>query len=458
MPSPLKQQVRSLGGGSKGGSPSPPILWALRLFAVLSFAAVALLLLLMLRVGFDDGHAAPIPSTVETSTTTTAATTNKGGQSSSSSSTDPPVTIAYAISLVKCGDRQSNAAGLVDAALVLRHSVHLTSVRNYEQSGSKYDYKMYAIVHEDAISCSQVLQDVGFELVVVPKPIDESEIRGDYLRKNIHREWCCGIDEFVKLYAYSKVGTTEPIIVHVDIDFVFLKPMDDLFDAMLYDKDTPQGRLARSRIQLELRANKSTDPWPDKIGAFITRDWAQVNPGRKPLFQAGFLVARRDPTITEETFNIIREGNYTGGWTYWNGWGALGYGAFVGAMAMQGLMAYYYDHVRPNTAVELNQCRYNHMGMNVLFEYAPNFSRPKDPKRGKCRNNLEYCEDCRKTALDDIYNVHFTQCRKPWNCIGVGAPGGTTPEAEAKGIKMDAIDTHSGNFGTYISSLNGLIH
>lgn len=30
-------------------------------------------------------------------------------------------------------------------------------------------------------------------------------------------------------------------------------------------------------------------------------------------------------------------------------------------------MAYFYDVVRPNTAVELNQCRFNHMGMDVRY-------------------------------------------------------------------------------------------
>ena len=50
--------------------------------------------------------------------------------------------VAYAISLIKCGDHQNvNAAGLIDAALVLRHSVHKISRRN-PASGSKYDYKM----------------------------------------------------------------------------------------------------------------------------------------------------------------------------------------------------------------------------------------------------------------------------------------------------------------------------
>ena len=68
--------------------------------------------------------------------------------------------IAYVISLIKCGDRQSSTAGLIDAALVLRHSVHLQSIRNTE-SRSKYDYQMYAIVHSNALECSQILKTVG---------------------------------------------------------------------------------------------------------------------------------------------------------------------------------------------------------------------------------------------------------------------------------------------------------
>lgn len=68
--------------------------------------------------------------------------------------------IAYAISLVKCGDHQSSTAGLIDAALVLQHSVHMQSIRN-PASGSKYDYQMYAFVHVDAVECSHVLKTVG---------------------------------------------------------------------------------------------------------------------------------------------------------------------------------------------------------------------------------------------------------------------------------------------------------
>jgi hypothetical protein len=94
-----------------------------------------------------------------------------------------------------------------------------------------------------------------------------------------------------------------------------------------------------------------------------------------------------------------------------------GYGAVVGDMAMQGLLAYVYDEILKDNWVELNQCRYNHMGVDVLFRNAPGF-RPGHPQRGKCRNNLEYCEDCQYTNMSDVYNIHYTLCRKPWNCVG----------------------------------------
>ena len=61
---------------------------------------------------------------------------------------------------------------------------------------------------------------------------------------------------------------------------------------------------------------------------------------------------------------------------------------------MQGLVAYYYDHVNKDNAVELNQCRHNHMGMDVRYRHEPNWtpSLVKKEYIGGCRNTLEYCE------------------------------------------------------------------
>ena len=87
---------------------------------------------------------------------------------------------------------------------------------------------------------------------------------------------------------------------------------------------------------------------------------------------------------------------------------------------MQGLVAYYYDHVNTDNAVELNQCRYNHMGLDTLYrKNGMNYSPRLVPKEylGGCRNGLKYCEDCMNTEFDKIYSVHYTLCKKPWQCI-----------------------------------------
>ena len=99
-----------------------------------------------------------------------------------------------------------------------------------------------------------------------------------------YAEWCYRADEFIKLYAYT---LPEEIIVHVDIDFAFFKRMDDLFDAMRYEKDSPEGQAARSKLLVE----NSTQPLPNTIDAFFTRDWPQVAPNKWPAgYQASFIV------------------------------------------------------------------------------------------------------------------------------------------------------------------------
>lgn len=137
-------------------------------------------------------------------------------------------------------------------------------------------------------------------------------------------------------------------------------------------------------------------------------------------FQAGLLVVKPSQEVFDIVVDVIRKGDYVEGFGRDNGWGGGGYGGFVGAMAMQGLMAYIYDVILYDTWVEINQCRYNHIGMDVLYRSQPSF-RSNHPKVGKCRNDRDYCEDCMSTDVSKIYNVHYNQCRKPWNCIGEGS-------------------------------------
>lgn len=332
---------------------------------------------------------------------------------------DNPIRVAYAISLIECTDRhksgQSSVAGLQDASIVLRHSVHQNSVRN-PSSGIRYDYEMYAIVHEQAQACAPMLQDAGFHILIKQPPILADEINGEYLRKHIHKEYCCGAHEFVKLYAYQ---IPAPLVVHVDIDFIFRKPMDAVFDVMLGATDEE----TRSRVERE----DPTVPWPSNIEAMITRDYHSTYPGRKAGFQAGFWVLKPSQKHFDNLIAIIREGDYVEGFQPANGWAGLGYGGFIGARAMQGLIAYYYDVHVPGTWVELNNCRYNTVMAIVV-------------RGGKCLSGRPTCEDCRTTNIEDIYSIHYTACRKPWTCIAYKEDDPSKLYPRSNAMPVDIID------------------
>ena len=135
------------------------------------------------------------------------------------------------------------------------------------------------------------------------------------------------------------------------------------------------------------------------------RDYNMAPVGKEHVcIQGGFFVVRPNRTVFEEYLEIILEGDYRGG----SGWGGLGWGGTYGAQQIQGIMAYYYDHLHPNTAVELNRCVYDTMADN-----------PRN-KEGVCRKPVmnDYCEDCRKTQISNIKLIHFTICQKPWICYG----------------------------------------
>ena len=330
-----------------------------------------------------------------------------------------PVTIGYAVSLIKCSDKQTTPEGIIDAALVLRHSIHLV----HASSQHYPNYKMYAFVHPDAVPCSDGLRDAGFTVRVHASPVAARDIAGDFLRNHIDKEWCCGSAEFMKLYAYRL--TDVAIVVHMDMDFLLLQPMEHVYDAMLYDAQSEIGQTARQQLELEFPPASTTTKTttvvlPERIDAMMTRDWPQVMPGRKAGFQAGFLIVKPNPGVFDLIVDVIRQGDYVDGYGRDNGWSGMGYGVFVGAMAMQGLLAFVYDALLYDTWVELNQCRFNHIGMDVRYRAAPSF-RKNHPKVGQCRNDRDSCEDCMVTPLSDIYSVHFNQCRKPWNCIGSGS-------------------------------------
>jgi len=313
---------------------------------------------------------------------------NDAGGSAGGSSV---ATVAYAVSVTGCGSDP-----ITEGGAVLQHSIHRVSSRGTK--GGRYDYALFAIYHPDAEACALPLQELGYTLLKRDTPIAVADIEGDFLRSKIEQNGCCGEKELIKLEAYTL--TDYPIVVHLDLDVLVLKPLDTLFDLML-------GRPVDEKERAE------TIMWNDKpavrsIDAFFTMDYNMVGPKTeyKPV-QGGFLVTRPSMKVYEEYKSIVRKGDFRDG----KGWGGK-VGPFHGSMTFQGIVPYYYNVLHEGTSVELNRCIYNQMADNPRTGRTVN-----DVVSGDCRTGEKDCDDCRSIALEKVATTHFTLCQKPWWCL-----------------------------------------
>lgn len=307
-------------------------------------------------------------------------------------------TIGYVVSITGCPG--GNDDPLTDGAAVLKHSIHLQSASN-PASGSRYGYKMYAIAHPDATECAEQLSEMGYEMLVRDVPVPVEEIKGDFLRTKVVVNGCCGEKEYIKLHAYTILEHS--VVVHLDLDTIVLKPLDQLFDAMLNEDNSVK---EKPSSLLPIMFDK---PLPPRVDAFFTRDYNMVKASKKHVgVQGGFLVLRPSMETYHNYEEIIREGNFVEG----KGWGGLGFGPFYGSLTFQGIVPYYYDELHPNTAVELNRCYYNSMADNPRDQKTVN-----DVVSGNCRDGRDDCEDCREIDITMIFTAHFTLCQKPWSCL-----------------------------------------
>lgn len=240
---------------------------------------------------------------------------------------DHPV-VGYAVTVSGCpkaGSKGDFGAGISDGAAVLKHSIHLNSVRSNDATRkSRYDYKMYALVHPGAEPCARTaLEPLGFEILLRDVPVPLEEIEGEFLRTKVASNGCCGEKEFVKLHAYTLVD--HPVVVHLDLDTLVLKPMDALYDAMIdgAPKDGSSGG-----IDVAYGDPLVPPTAADKeINAFFTRDYNMAHRGMKHVgAQGGFLVLRPSMDVYNEFVAIIRKGDFQNG----KGWGGLGFGPFYG--------------------------------------------------------------------------------------------------------------------------------
>jgi len=93
-------------------------------------------------------------------------------------------------------------------------------------------------------------------------------------------------------------------------------------------------------------------------------------------------------------------------------------------MAYQGILAYFYDVIHPNSSVELDVCRWNQVVADVIWR-----GPVKEEYMGECRDypapglshkdntpQNSQCHDCRILPVEETMTVHYTACKKPWEC------------------------------------------
>eukprot|EP00977_Amphora_coffeiformis_P002024 scaffold381_cov178-Amphora_coffeaeformis.AAC.13 len=317
-------------------------------------------------------------------------------------------TIAYLTSVTACPVEQRQS--FIDAAAVLKHSIHLTSMQNPE-SISQYDYHMYAFVHPNASACAEPLREIGYRVQMRDCPVALAEVQNDKYRARLAnpKAGCCQEKEFLKLYSYTMQEYN--LVVHLDIDFLMLRPMDDLFDAF-FESDEETKEIPHAMWPNDRR-------WKGRIEAMFTRDYPMSQPGREVAqvgMQGGFFIVRPNQTAFDELVHLVRQGNFNAGWYAHTPDGErVKYPGFYGAAMIQGLIGFYYGHYHPGQVVELNRCYHNNMA-----------DRPR-ASNSKCFSPVDDdCMDCRHKKITDIYSVHFTFCQKPWTCPNLTEFGPTT--------------------------------
>ena len=192
-----------------------------------------------------------------------------------------------------------------------------------------------------------------------------------------------------------------PIVIHLDLDVLINKPMDDVLDFMINPKRYKESPELLSKIPIMW----PEEDIPDDISLIFTKDYNVVAPKRqdKP-YQGGFFAIKPSLETYNEFLEILREADYD----IKHGWGGK-VGPFHGGMTIQGLLPWYYQYLHPGRSVELNRCKYNNMSDKPYLQ-RKNGERP-------CRTNEKECEDCRHVNVDDVVTFHFTICQKPWKCL-----------------------------------------
>lgn len=97
---------------------------------------------------------------------------------------------------------------------------------------------------------------------------------------------------------------------------------------------------------------------------------------------------------------------------------------FFVLFANVGVLAFFYDVLYPDHHVELDVCRWNQVVADVIWrgparmEYYHQCRNHPAPGISFANNTIEndQCYDCRVLPLEETMTVHYTACKKPWEC------------------------------------------
>ena len=136
------------------------------------------------------------------------------------------VVIGYAVSITQFTTLAQNKGRekLLDRAAVLAKSIQLAM----DQS-MRYDYHLFAFVHPNATECIPRIKSLGYRVQVRDTPFRLADIKNQDLL-DAQGNGCCDEREYLKLYSYLLLEY--PVVVHLDLDSIVLRPMEDVFNLM----------------------------------------------------------------------------------------------------------------------------------------------------------------------------------------------------------------------------------
>ena len=171
-------------------------------------------------------------------------------------------TVAYAVTITefRSGINTPNTT-LFDRAAVLHRSI-----KNAMDQSSRYDYDLFAFVHPDAIEVQPRMEQLGYKVLVRETPVNISRSQNKDLIK-AQGSGCCGDKEYLKLYSY--VLDDYPVVVHLDMDYLVLKPMEDVFDIMT-DPSYHRPKFQHSSMWTDMQT------YDGSIDFLFTRDYNMV--------------------------------------------------------------------------------------------------------------------------------------------------------------------------------------